>query len=476
MDQREWCQPADQFEARLAFERTIMKISTRFVKMTDEIDAMIQTSLMDLGLVTGASRAYIFEFHANGERMSNTFEWCAEGVAAQKESLKDLPCETFPWWMWKLKNNQIIHVDNVSTMPEEAKTEKDILESQSIKAVIVLPIHVFENVIGFVGLDDVTGGINWSEDEMFLLNLCADVFGNVFARKAYEKQLQMKNCELEKRVQEMQLLEAKLLQEERMASVGRLAAGLAHEINNPLSFLNANFDLFSTYLNQLRPVYSAVKAHVVERKNDPHAPHENKTKLMTLWDRGDVEFIVSELPVLLEESREGLDRIAEVVRTLQRFTEPGEFQSKDYVDLNDLIEEVVQLVSLESKGMVHIQTELEKVPPLYGERNAIGQALMGVLENAIYATAGSREEIFIRTKESSDCIHCTIQDFGTGMDIETMKRIYDPFYTTKEVGNGYGVGLSIAYNIIVNDHKGDILVESEKGRGSTFTIKLPKLR
>ena len=177
-----------QLYRKLEQEKLISEISSDFIN-TSNIDNSIIGAFAKLGALVEASRVYLFMIDAKNETMSNTHEWCAEGVSAEKDELQNLPLSIFPWWMEKLYNKEIINISDVSKMPLEAKMEQEILESQNIKSVLVLPVYSESKLIGFVGFDNVMTNSFWSEKDCQALLLIADILSNAIIRKLNEEEL-----------------------------------------------------------------------------------------------------------------------------------------------------------------------------------------------------------------------------------------------------------------------------------------------
>ncbi len=186
---------------KLQVEETIAIISSRFVKVPD-FDKAVNATLQDIGLLSGASRAYIFMIDYSTSTMSNTHEWCTKGVSPQLNSLQNLSLNTFPWWMKKLHNGEIIDEKDVNLMPEEAAVEKEILQQQDIKSILVLPLNVFSKLDGFIGFDNVYKAQKWSEKNLNLLNIAAKIISLYLERKNMENRLQIAYNELELTVRE----------------------------------------------------------------------------------------------------------------------------------------------------------------------------------------------------------------------------------------------------------------------------------
>ncbi|HAF28907.1 MAG TPA: hypothetical protein DCG75_07650 [Bacteroidales bacterium] len=179
-----------QLYQKLEIEKLLSVISSDFIHTTD-IDASIIESFVKLGAITQASRVYLFMLDAEEGTMSNTHEWCAEGVSAEKDNLQNLPLSIFPWWMKKLYNKEIIDIPDVSKMLPEAKAEQEILESQNIKSVLVLPVYVANKLKGFVGFDNVLLSRFWTEKDTKFLSLLADILSNAIVRKLNEAELRL---------------------------------------------------------------------------------------------------------------------------------------------------------------------------------------------------------------------------------------------------------------------------------------------
>ena len=188
MDITERKQMEQTINRRLEFEKTVSTISSRFVDGSD-IDDAINASIEDVSRLSGASRSYVFLFREDGTTMDNTHEWCAKGVSPQIDNLKNLPVETFPWWTTKLHNGEIIHIKDVSKMPAEAKAEKELLEIQDIKSLLVLPFYIKGRFAGFIGFDNVVETAGWSDEDVAVLRIFSEVLGTTFGRKRMEEML-----------------------------------------------------------------------------------------------------------------------------------------------------------------------------------------------------------------------------------------------------------------------------------------------
>ncbi len=299
-------------ERRLAFDRTIAKISARFVINADKFEDSVQQSLEDIGLLSHADRTYIFKFKDDLKLMDNTFEWCAPGVSAEIDTLKDLPTDLFPWWMSKLIHHEMIIIPKVSALSEAAQSEKDILSSQGIESVLVLPLNTHEKLYGYIGLDNIHSDMDWSSEDFMLLKMASEIFGSAFQRKLYEDELIEKNLILSSTLEESKRLQTQLIHQEKMVGIGQLAAGIAHEINNPLGYAISNYEVLYSYADGIRNILKAVD-HLIHLA-DANVPIDYRTELskLGLMCRDyNIELITDDVVELLKDSKIGFDRVGE---------------------------------------------------------------------------------------------------------------------------------------------------------------------
>jgi signal transduction histidine kinase len=267
-----------------------------------------------------------------------------------------------------------------------------------------------------------------------------------------------------------------LLQAEKMASVGQLAAGVAHEINNPTGFVSSNLKTLSDYQKDLSRLIVEYRTLVSTLVDTPPATGvldmlaEQARAIGALENEIDIGFILTDMPDLIEESREGTERIKKIVMDLKDFAHPGMDKACE-VDVNRGIESTLNVVWNELKYKATVTKDLSDLPKIKGYPQQLNQVFMNILVNAAQAIP-EKGELRIRTRASDGHVEIRIQDTGTGISPENLKKIFDPFFTTKEIGKGTGLGLHVVHSI-VEKHKGTIDVDSEVGRGTTFTISLP---
>jgi signal transduction histidine kinase len=264
------------------------------------------------------------------------------------------------------------------------------------------------------------------------------------------------SAELEKRVEEqVAILEERqrqLYEAEKLASVGQLAAGIAHEINNPIGFVRSNLETFSGYVGK----FAALR----ERLDQAGAA----------WRELDLDFVVDDGRQLVAESLAGIDRVARIVKDLRGFSNIDR-PDEEMVDVNDNLASACAVVSGQLPPGVTLSRELSPLPPLMCLPGHLNQVLLNVLQNAVQAV-GEVGCIRVSSAFGEGRIRIVIADDGVGIAEEDLAHVFEPFFTTRAVGKGTGLGLTVARDII-GAHGGEIDVASKKGQGTTVTISLP---
>jgi len=262
-------------------------------------------------------------------------------------------------------------------------------------------------------------------------------------------------------------MQNQLLQSEKLASIGLLAAGVAHEINNPIGFVNSNLSTLKHYVDDLLAVIDAYEAAAGEDADASGC----FTAVNALKAEVELDYLKEQAVALLAESHEGLDRVKKIIQSLKDFSriEMTETWRKD--DLRQGIESTLSVVWNELKYKCDVRKEYGDIPPVECVLSHLNQVFMNLLVNAAHAIEG-HGVVTIRTGCKGDEVWVEITDTGKGIAPENLSRIFDPFFTTKPVGKGTGLGLSVSHGI-VEKHHGRIEVESEVGKGSTFRVCLP---
>jgi two-component system NtrC family sensor kinase len=265
-----------------------------------------------------------------------------------------------------------------------------------------------------------------------------------------------------------------LLQSEKMSAIGQLAAGVAHELNNPIGFVYSNLGTLGEYVDDLLAIDAAYSG--IETRLPALAAGSALDEVRRLKAASDHAYLVEDLPKLIRESKEGLERVRKIVLDLRDFSRVGESEWQ-WADLEQGLESTINIVWNELKYKADVERHYTPLPMIRCLASQLNQVFMNLLVNAAQAIE-AHGTIVIRTGTDPDdagslaSVWVEIEDSGRGMSPEVQKRLFEPFYTTKAVGKGTGLGLSIAFGIIVK-HDGRIDFRSELGRGTTFRITLP---
>ncbi len=270
-------------------------------------------------------------------------------------------------------------------------------------------------------------------------------------------------------------MERELQQSQKLASIGQLAAGVAHEINNPTGFVSSNLGSLRGYqgdISKLIDLYRELKNSIKHGDQSPVASHvaDQIEKIEAVEQEIDLDYIREDIVDLIDESKEGTERIKKIVEDLKHFAHPGQDKIQD-TDINKELTSTLNIVNNELKYKARVVKEFNTLPIIMANPQQLNQVFINILVNAAQAIE-KMGEIRILTKEVDGFVQIHISDTGCGISEENLTKIFDPFFTTKGVGKGTGLGMNIAYNII-QKHKGDIQVESRVGKGTTFIISLP---
>ncbi len=302
----------------------------------------------------------------------------------------------------------------------------------------------------------------------------------VLSNHAYKHKVLRQNQALAQALQKLKDTQGHLIQQEKMAGIGQLAAGVAHEINNPLGFINSNFETLNEYVTRLSDVLQLYRKLPQLLKDAGLSSPELQNSLDEISDlerKKKLDFILEDLASLFSESRDGLERVAKIIRALRAFSRIDvKNQLEDY-DLNEGLETTLIVARNEIKYVAEIKTEFGNVPPIKALGSQINQVLLNLIVNAAQAIKSSGISdgvITLATFTSAEAVGCRITNNGPPIPPEVQKRIMEPFFTTKPVGQGTGLGLSISYDIIVKKHGGELSFISDEKNGTTFTLKLPR--
>ena len=289
-----------------------------------------------------------------------------------------------------------------------------------------------------------------------------------------EEQVALRTTELRSALQDLKKTQSQLIQAEKMAGLGQMVAGIAHEVNNPNTFISGNIGHIEDYAEDLLEL-----ARLCQTEQASLSP-----QLVNKLESLDIDYVVDDLPKVLKSIRIGSDRIRNIILGLRNFSRLDESDQKS-VDIHEGIENTLmilrhRLVAQADQPEIEICHQYGQLPHVRCFANQLNQAIMNILSNAIDALREHSERypesqplITIQTEASSDYISIRILDNANGIDLDLQHRIFEPFYTTKAVGKGTGLGLSISYQIVVEQHKGQLTCSSKPGEGTEFLIQIP---
>jgi signal transduction histidine kinase len=355
------------------------------------------------------------------------------------------------------------------------------LRAMNVRSLVSVPLRVKERVVGVLHVAASEPGRLTRADQELVAAVAnhvavaldrAESFQTIeeLSRGLEEKvrvrteQLRGTNEELEAAYRNLQATQAQLVQREKMASVGQLVAGVAHELNNPIGFVASNAATLEDFVGRLRAMLEAYRGRTAA------LPEADRQALGEEWQARKVDYALRYLDSMIQGIREGAERTRKIVRDLRVFAR-GDDDVRQPVDLHEELESSLTLLGHLLKDRVAVERKYGALPAVPCVRSQIDQVLLNILANAAQAISGPGA-ITVETRREDGWAVVAVRDTGPGIAPDVMRRIFDPFFTTKPVGEGTGLGLSISYEI-VKKHGGEIGVESRAGQGATFTVRLP---
>ncbi len=279
--------------------------------------------------------------------------------------------------------------------------------------------------------------------------------------------LNRENAEKQSLIQQLQEAQVQLIQSEKMASIGQLAAGVAHEINNPMAYIASNIEFMGEFAQAARQV------EVAQAEVNASLPPEDAAlrRLAEVKARVDYDFQLGELDSIIQESREGAQRVNRIVESLREFSTMGRGVNWEMVDLHQGLESALRLLQGELKHRIKVVKDYGELPRVECLEQQVAQVFLNLLMNGVQSMPGGGE-LHIQTRQEGSWVRVSIHDTGQGVAPEILHRIFDPFFTTKPVGSGTGLGLTLSLSII-RKHNGRLEVEGGQEKGATFHVWLP---
>jgi len=292
------------------------------------------------------------------------------------------------------------------------------------------------------------------------------------------RELGERNQQLEEVYSALGIAHRELLQAQKLESIGRLAAGVAHEINTPIQFVGDSIQFLRDGINDLLGLISGITAILEENASQPSASPILLKGLNELKAKYDMDYLAEHMPKAIERSSEGLSRVTEIVRSMKTFSYPDQ-KAMSQFDIIRSLQTTLSISKNEYKYFAKIETAFDEIPMIECLGGEINQVFLNLIINAAHSIeevnscSGELGTITVRAKNQGEYIVIEIEDTGAGIPAHIQPNIFDPFFTTKEIGKGTGQGLAISRQVIVETHHGELTFVTEVGKGTTFFVKLP---
>ncbi|MDK1025253.1 MAG: ATP-binding protein [Gammaproteobacteria bacterium] len=322
-------------------------------------------------------------------------------------------------------------------------------------------------------MPDETRSNNRIQHEELLTQTQHKLIEEIEKRRKLESELRARNEELTESNTKLKATHSQLIQSEKMAAIGLLVAGIAHEINNPIGFIKSNLSVLEEYFASLLALASSARKaldFLTEEGQNAGKKPALIADLKAQLSATELDYLEADIPALMIETSEGISRVITIIRDLQKFSHVAETEW-EIVDLHAGIDSTINIANNEIRYRASVQKNYGDLPLVECIPSQINQVIMNVIVNAAQSIEASGL-ITIDTRHIGDQVSITITDTGRGIDPEDMAHLFEPFFTTKSVGTGTGLGLAVSYGI-VKAHGGNIQITSELGIGTTVEIVLP---
>lgn len=440
----------------VAIEIMLSRISTRLVG-NDEPGPAIENALADVGEFTEATETFAILFKPGTTEVDEVHTWHRDNRRSATLTLlgKAMP----DWWCQAIAQMELVQIHDLQALPPEARREITDSGGADHGAMKITALQISGQLAGAVGIYHDQPVVQETPVHAVVLDLVSHIIERAV-------QLQWKDSALKQSHLDLQEKQVQLVQSEKMATIGQMAAGVAHEINNPVGFIMSNLGTLQGYAETLHMLLDVGRA--LDPASSGLAP-VLRTRLEGV-DHDELAFIAEDLDALLAESLEGCERVRDIVQNLKGFAraENGSIQP---TDLNACIESTLKIVWNELKYRCEVVKEYGDLPPVMCRAGEINQVIMNLLVNAAQAIKETGT-ITVTTRAEADTAIVEITDTGCGIPPDILPRVFDPFFTTKPAGKGTGLGLNICQQII-EQHLGTITALSTVGEGTTFTVRLP---
>ncbi|MGH1396842.1 MAG: GAF domain-containing sensor histidine kinase, partial [Trichormus sp.] len=458
----------------------VIKQVTDQIRSTLDLQITLQTIVEQVRSLLNSDRLLIYQIlsECDGKVVVEEVNGDWDSVLGLKMPSGCLPNEYNDLYV----RGRVRAINNVATACL-SDCHQQFLESLQVKANLIVPINMGDKLWGLLIAHQCDAPRDWQEVEIDLLQQLADQAAiAIYQAELYAQSCQAENAakaqatKLEKTLMQLQETQTKLIQNEKMSSLGQLVAGIAHEINNPVNFIHGNLSHAHEYTEQLLKLLALYQNYYPQ-------PHSEISEVIEAID---LDFVIEDLPKIISSMQVGADRIRSIVLSLRNFSRLDESENK-LVNIHEGINNTLLILQHRIKPTpdfsgVEIVKDYGNLPLIECYAGQMNQVFMNVISNAIDALQDQwsnnnsiKPRICISTQISPEQSRLLIRiaDNGPGMTEEIKRRIFDPFFTTKSVGKGTGLGLAISYQIIVEKHNGVIDCVSELGKGTEFWIEIP---
>lgn len=442
---------ARDLRTRIEFEDVVGAIATDLIRVDlDQLDAALTDALQRIAAHEAVDRSYIYLIEGDVMRLSHA--WATEMTRSGRPNQRVFPLDSFAWAIEKLRRGEPAIWETIEHRGAEGYGDV-IWTSDSdsrLRSSVAVPMHVGGELFGYVGFDALHEAKHWTEDTIRLLASVGTIFANTYERSRAQRETreayESLEHKVEERTRELRRKQSQLVQSEKLASLGQLVAGVAHEINTPLGAIKSNHDVLMRSLRKLHQLVA----------DDGEVP----SKLERLLDG---------LSKVNRVNEEAIGRIVKIVSSLRTFARLDQAELDEF-DVHGGLDDTLTLVNHKLRGRIEVVRDYGDLPPVECYPNRLNQVFMNLLVNAAQAIP-EKGTITVRTRVEGDSVVIEVADDGDGIPEEHLARIFDPGFTTKGVGVGTGLGLSIVHQI-VEEHAGSIDVESSPA-GTTVRVHVP---
>ncbi|MBW4677990.1 MAG: GAF domain-containing protein [Desmonostoc geniculatum HA4340-LM1] len=458
------------------------------VKIRESLDleTIFKTTVQEVRRSLKADRVGIFRFDSDVGFCSG--EFIAEDVLPKFDSALAVKVQDYCFgdqYAPQYRQGQVQVISDVNSVGSKVP-HLDVIERFQVKAQIIVPLMEGDELWGLLCIHQCTHVRDWEEAELeFVTQVAAQASvalrqAKLFQQSSLLGQTREEANQLAQTLNELRTAQLQIIHSEKMASLGQLVAGVAHEINNPVNFIHGNLEHAHQYTQDL------LRCVELYQQYHPTAAPE----IQEFLKKAEIDFLFDDLPKLFQSMKVGTERIREIVSSLRNFSRLDEADFKA-ANVHEGIDSTLMILQNRLKSStdgptIHVSKDYENLPLIECYPGQLNQVFMNLLSNAIdaleernaqttpEAMAANPSQIRISTSLlNKDWIAIRIADNGLGVDEKTLSRLFDPFFTTKGVGKGTGLGLSISYQIVTDKHKGKIYCQSEPFKGTEFVVELP---